>query len=229
MFPNMRQAELGLFTFFRLRGELKRHAALPAGRSLQQMLATEQMRRLHALHRAGKLKAGYERRHPFHVAGELRESVQRQIRFEAGIYHHVRRTVRKHRLNLVPFTKIDIKTFARDFFAAPPQRFVPCLLDSIDLAEQGSAAYAERSRDWARRAVMQVVASPAQRIERSCRFSTNPMEDPVREEIRATVERQLGNTGVTLAVVNLSDLAGQTGILTKLEQAGRDVSGPAWR
>jgi hypothetical protein len=239
MFPAAVQYTGSLFSVASWAAKAKKMGTLPKGQSLGQFVPEAQYRRLIALHRKGLLEADYDRKHPLSVAYELIEAAKGKPRGRSFISiepvrpgfgdvdTYVRAAVKKYKLNLVPLPKAKLKPVMQDFLGASPQEDVPCLLAAIALAEAGRPAVEARSEDWARRRVPEMLASPAHEAFEIC--LPRPMRPTASPEVRGTVRSLLNDTRVTVAVLQLSELAAPGGILDALKAAGFDVSGPQWR
>jgi hypothetical protein len=136
--------------------------------------------------------------------------------------------VQKYKLNSVPIKRVKIGTVARDFFAIPAREHVPCLVDAIKLAEAGQGAIPAWSQAWAQRRVPEVLSSPAERVHQSC-INLNDAPGSGLADLKPAVRSLLADPRVTVAVLDLHDLATRGGILDDLASAGFKIQGPAWR
>jgi hypothetical protein len=230
LFPEARQASTGLFGAFNAVGQVRGSATLPAGRSLRTLLSPEQWSRLETLRQQRLVEEGFERSHPYHLAGRIRRRAERGVDYAPSLTAHVRRTVRRHNLKLVPIPRVSLSNVVGRLVATPPEEFVDCLMNTVDLAQAGPQAIRLRSQNWVERRVPEVVNSPAERTFHSCRLRMTA--DTAAESDAAlwgTVQRLIGEPGVTVAVVSLSTLALPGGMLDRLQAAGHKVLGPAWR
>lgn len=197
------------------------------GQSLANFMRPDQFQRLVALKNRGVLKAGFERKHPLHVSFKLRDIAEGKTGYGPGAADYVQRAVRKHKIKTVPITTIKAKSLAGDFFAAPPQMHVPCLLASVALLEAGPGAVKTRSDAWAERRVADVLASPAEKATDSCSpksWGILPLGD-----LKPRIRRLMSEPQLTVAVVSLGTLAEVGGVLDDLQAAGFNVQGPRWR
>ena len=230
LFPEARQASTGLFGVFTAIGQVRGSATLPAGRSLRTMVSPEQWGRLEKLRQQRIIEEGFERSHPYHLAGRIRRRAERGVAYAPSLTAHVRRAVRRYNLKLVPIARVALSNVTDRLVATPPEQFLECLMNTVELAEAGPQAIRLRSQHWVERRVTEVVSSPAERAFHSCRL---PMTADTAEErdaaLWATIQRLLGEPGVTVAVVSLSTLASAGGMLDRLQSADQNVLGPAWR
>jgi hypothetical protein len=204
----------------------KRMSSLPKGQSIAQYVPPAHYQRLVALRNRGILKAGFERTHPLHLAGQLRDFAKGKGGYGQNANSYVRRAVKKYKLNLAPIATAKAKPLVNDLFSSSPREHVPCLIDAIALAEAGPTAVKARSDAWAQRRVTEVLASPAEKVFESC-WPADVRDSSAH--IRTTLRGLLSQPDVTVAVLNLADLAGPRGILDDLSAAGFQVSGPRWK
>jgi uncharacterized protein YbaP (TraB family) len=231
MFPQSHALTVG--NPFRLIGWLakwKAMASLPKEQSLGQFVGPDEIRRLDALAARGMAPAKFDRRHPLHLAGDLREKAAGKIEYGRNALEYVERTVKKEKLKLTvdPVAKSKAKPVVKDLFASQPQEHVACLVDSIAAAEEGPEAIQARSDAWAAKRVPQVLSYAIDRTHSSCwpageEFLASSEE--LVEEMRAI----LSGSEVTVAVLRLRSLAEKGGVLDRLEAAGFEVDGPAWK
>jgi len=228
MFPQAVQLGASPFAIIGMAVKWRKHASLPRGKSLAQMMPPEQFARLVALQKRGILKPGFERDHPFHLALKLRNVVKGKRGYGPDAGRFVTRTVKKHKLKMVPIAQGRAKPFVNELFGLPPEAHVACLLDAVTLVEAGPGAIKARSDAWAERRVPDATNSPAERVDHRCwpnagsKLKTAP---PLGPQVR----RLLAEPQVTLAVVPLYSLARPGGVLDELKAAGLDVRGPRWK
>jgi uncharacterized protein YbaP (TraB family) len=209
--------------------KFKRQASLPKGQTLANFLAAEQFSRLVALQKRGVLKPGFERKHPLHLSMELRDYAEGKGGYAPRADSYVQKAVKKYKLTSVPITTGKAKPFVNDLLSSPPESHVPCLIDSIGVAEAGPGAVQARSRAWAERRVPAVLGSPAQKPFLSC-WPANVMHNYFpRDLVPNRVRGLLNQPQVTVAVLDLYGLAKPGGMLDQLAAAGFDVAGPRWK
>jgi uncharacterized protein YbaP (TraB family) len=227
MFPSMTQVSGSPFALIGALAKWRKQATLPKGQSLQQMLPPNQFARLLALQKRGLLKPGFERKHPFHLSIMLRDIAEGRRGYGPPASEVVRRSVKKHKIKMVPIESAKFKPLLNDFFSTPPNAYVPCLIDSIALVEAGSGAVKARSDAWAQRRVTDVLRSPANKVWDSCQPPA--LDNIPRADFRAQVRSLLAQPQLTVAVVELDSLARPGGLLDNLAAAGFDVRGPRWK
>jgi uncharacterized protein YbaP (TraB family) len=209
--------------------KFKRQATLPKGQTLATILPQDQFARLAALQKRGVLKPTFERKHPLHLAMELRDYAKGKGDYGPRADAFVQKAVKKYKLKSVPIATGRAKPMVNDLFAAPPESHVPCLIDSIGLAEAGPAAVQARSLAWAERRVPAVLSSPAEKPYLSCWPASVAHKYFPRGVVRNTVRGLLDQREVTMAVLDLHTLARPGGLLDELAGAGFDVAGPRWK
>ena len=229
MFPDTLSVTASPFAMVGYLMRWRKHATLPKGQTLAQMMRPEQFARLTALKKRGVLKSGFERKHPFHLALSLRKAANGARGYGAGASEFVTRTARKHKLKLVPIAQAKAKPLAEELFTARPESHIPCLMDAVTMAEAGPAAVKARSDAWAQRRVPNVINSPAEKVYQSCWPAGSKHDIDPSSGLLPTMRRLLATSGVTVAVVSLDSLAQNGGILDDLKAAGYDVRGPRWR
>ena len=205
----------------------RKQATLPKGRTLAHILKRSDLQRLAALRERGLIEAGFERKHPVHLAMQLRSRTQGKMKETAGANGYVRHAVKTYKLDMVKIRKVQGKGVAKAFFAAPPEAFVPCLLDAIALAEAGPGAFKARSDDWAERRIQAVLRSPADRDFLDC--GPESVRRTLRPDVAPQIRQLLSEPKATVAVVDLRTLAEQGGVLDDLKAAGFQVQGPDWK
>ena len=227
MFPSMTQLSGSPFALIGALAKWRKQATLPKGQSLQQMLPPEQFQRLVALQKRGLLKPGFERKHPFHLSIMLRDIAEGKPGYGPPASEVVRRTVKKHKIKMVPIETAKVKPVLNDFFSTPATAYVPCLIDSIALVEAGPGVVRARSVAWAQRRVTDVMRSPANKVWDSCQPPA--IDNIARADLRVQVRSLLAQPQLTVAVVALDTLAKRGGVLDSLDAAGFDVRGPRWK
>lgn len=237
MFPEATQYTGGFFSIMGARGKVRRMERLPAGQSLAQLVPPAEYQHLLALRDRGALNPGFEARHPLFVAYDLMQvakgdrpggylSISR-VDWKADPQGFVRYTINKYHLRLVPMRKESLNGALARIAATPPAAATPCLAAAIRYAEADPSTYQARSQAWAARRVPEVVRSPAERAFRACAAAIR--NEPDRETIEASLFGVLRQPGTTVAVLELSTLAAEGGILDKLAAAGLEISGPRWK
>jgi hypothetical protein len=128
---------------------------------------------------------------------------------------------------MVPIQRSKAKPIVKDLFASSPAEHLPCLSASIAMAEAGPAAVQARSDAWATRRVADVLRSPAQGVSGRCwpAEAIGSTEAELAEQFR----QLLAEPQVTVAVLNLETLAAPGAVLDRLQAAGYDIQGPAWK
>lgn len=218
---------------FRIIGWLakyKKMGSLPKDQSLGQFAGPEAMRRLSALQARGMAQKDFERRHPFHLANDLRDRAKGDVNYGRNVAEYVEKAVKAHKLKLTvdPISKSKAKPVVKDLFASTPNEHVPCLKDAIAAAEAGPAAVQARSDAWAARRVAEVLASPADRVYSSCWPAGAGIGRSI-DDLTAEMRALLAEEQVTVAVLGLRALAANGAILDRLQAAGYDIQGPAWK
>lgn len=208
--------------------KFRNRATLPKGQTLRQMLPPQDLQRLSMLERRGVLKTGWDRRNPLHLSIELRNRTQGKMKEVSGASGYVRAAARTYKRPMVPLRSVALGPLAKRFFALPPSAFVPCLRDSIALAEAGSGVFKARSDAWAQRRVRDVLSYPGGSGD-ILHCGPPEIRDALAPDLRPTIRRLAGEPGTTLAVVDLKQLAETGGILDSLVAAGHRVRGPAWK
>ena len=227
MFPQMHAYTASLFSAIGWVAKYQGMGSLPKTQSLSQFARPEEMRRLAALAERKMVRADYERRHPLHLSRDLQDRAKGDVDYGSGVSTYVRKAVGKYKLNLVPIAKAKAKPLVKDFFASTPDEHLPCLSASIALAEAGPAAVQARSDAWAARRVQDVLNSPAQAPWERCWPADAVARD--HAELMEQLTGLLADPKVTVAVLSLPTLAGPGAVLDRLEAAGFDIQGPAWK
>jgi hypothetical protein len=227
MFPNTLGLTGSPFALVGYYMKWRKQATLPKGQTLANFLPPAQFQRLVVLKNRGVLKEGFERMHPLHLALKLRDSAEGKNGGGREVDGYVRKTMKKHKVKSVPILSMKAKTALNDFFSTPPQTYVPCLVDSITMAEAGPAAFKARSDAWAERQVPAVLNSPVDKVYETCSPVAWGVVSPpaLQPQIRGLMQEPK----VTAAVVTLRSLAKPGGVLDNLSAAGFKVSGPAWK
>jgi len=227
MFPQMQAYTASLFSAIGWVAKYNAMGSLPKTQSLSQYATAEDMRRLAALASRKMVRGDYDRRHPLHLSRDLQDRAKGDIDYGSGVGSYVRKAVGKYKLNLVKPPKAKAKPLVKDFFASEPEEHLPCLSASIALAEAGPAAVQARSDAWAGRRVQDVLNSPAQAPWERCWPSEAIAAD--RADLMDELQGLLAEPKVTVAVLNLPALAAKGALLDRLQVAGYDVQGPAWK
>ncbi|MET1111498.1 MAG: TraB/GumN family protein [Allosphingosinicella sp.] len=231
MFPQSHALTVGNpFNLIGWLAKYKKMGSLPKDQDLGQFVAPEHMRRLAALQARGMAQSGFERRHPLHLSNDLRDRAKGDVDYGRHAADYVERAIKTYKLKVAvdPIAKSKAKPVVKDLFASLPAEHVPCLIDSIAAAEAGPAAVQARSDAWAARRVREVLASPADKVFSSC-WPAGIGIGPSPEELLAQMRALLDEDEVTVAVLGLRTLAETGGILDRLEAAGFDIQGPAWK
>jgi hypothetical protein len=237
MFPQAIQYTGGFFAVMGAPAKAKRMERLPAGQSLSNFLTDAQFRRLTALQAKGLLKPGFETRRPLFVAYDLMQAGKGErpggfltisrVDWKADPDGFVRNAIRKFHLRLVPGRRESLNGALARLAATPPAQHVPCLLATAGFAEAGPAAFHARSKAWAARRVPEVVNSVAERAFTTCASVIRDNENAAL--IEAQLAGVLRQPATTLAVLELSTLARNGGILDWLTAQGFEVTGPRWK
>ena len=142
----------------------------------------------------------------------------------------VRRAARKARIPVrsVGFVRGD--EIIESLIAQPPEAYAPCIRASIEAAEAGPDGFRARAEAWRRWRVAEVVASPLDRALFQCWPYGDPSIGPQLNGLWVeAIDGALNETGVTLAVAPLRLLAESGGVLDRLDAAGFEIVGPAWK
>jgi uncharacterized protein YbaP (TraB family) len=231
MFPQSHALTVG--NPFRLIGWLakwKAMASLPKGQTLGHFVGPEVLRRLAALEARRMAPDEFEGRHPLHLAMALRDRAKGEIEFGRTALDHVERAVKKHKLPVAvdPIAKSKARPVVKDLFASEPHEHVPCLIDSIAAAEEGPEAVQARSDAWAAKRVPEVLGYAIDRTHASC-WPAGAGIGATPDELADQMRGILAGSEVTVAVLSLRSLAETNGILDRLQSAGFEVAGPAWK
>jgi len=142
----------------------------------------------------------------------------------------VRRAARKARISVrsVGFVRGD--EIIESLISQPPQAYAPCIRAAIAAAEAGPDGFRARAEAWRRWRVAEVVASPLDRALFQCWPYGDPAIGPQLNGLWVeAIDGALHETGVTLAVAPLRMLAEPGGVLDRLDAAGFEIVGPAWK
>jgi len=202
--------------------------SLPKEQSLSAIAGPKAMRRLAALRARNMVRADYDRRHPLHLSMDLRDRGKGDIDYGRDVAEYARSAAKKHKLaEVVPIQRSKAKPVVKDLFASTPEDHLPCLEAALTMAEAGPAAVQARSDAWAARRVRDVLNSPADPVYERCWPSGVFAERETN--LLDQMKQLLAEPQVTMAVLSLRTLAERGGLLDRLEAAGFDIQGPAWK
>lgn len=142
----------------------------------------------------------------------------------------VRRAARKARIPVrsVGFVRGD--EIVESLISQPPEAYAPCIRAAIEAAEAGPEGFRARAEAWRRWRVAEVTASPLDRALFQCWPYGDPAIGPQLNGLWVeAIDGALNETGVTLAVAPLRLLAESGGVLDRLDAAGFEIVGPAWK
>jgi uncharacterized protein YbaP (TraB family) len=227
-FPDTQGVAVSPFALIAYYAKWRRHATLPDGRTLAQLLTPDQYARLVELRRRGILGAGFERRHPFHLALSLRGKVKGRG-FGPDASQVARRIAKKQRIHIAPLAETAAKPLAAELFQSRPEDHVRCLMDAVALAEAGPAAVRERSDAWAERRVPASLGSVAERVYGSCWPAGSAFDVTPERGLTRSIRQLLAGPRLTVAMVSLASLAKPGGVLDEFARSGALIDGPAWR
>ena len=227
MFPESHVFTASPFSAIGWLAKWKGMSSLPKEQKLADFVEGDMLARLSVLRERGLAMKDFERRHPLHLALDLRDDAKGKIDYGRSVAEYVARAARKHKLEVVPIARSKAKPLVKDLFASSPAEHVPCLADAVTLAEAGPEAVQARSDAWAARRVTEALSSPAQAVYASCWPATE--RETILEDIDTTLRELLAEPRVTLAVFSLATLAQPGGALDRLEAAGFEIEGPAWK
>ena len=227
MFPEMHAFTASPFSLFGWLAKWNAMGSLPKGQSLADFATPEDLRRLAALSAGGRVRKDYMTRHPLHLAGDLHEHAEEGIKYGGDAAPYVRRAVKQYKIELVPVPEEKAKPLINDLFASTPQEHVPCLHAALAVAEAGPSEIQAVSDAWAARQVRRVLASPLRRMGQTCWPAEKVAAAP--EALIGEMKQRLAEPKVTVAVLSLSSLAQQGGVLDALQAAGYDIQGPGWK
>jgi hypothetical protein len=227
MFPTMHAVTASPFSLIGWLAKYNAMGSLPKTQSLGQYASAEEMRKLEALSVRKMVRDDFAKRHPLHLSRDLQDRAKGDIDYGNSVGTYVRKAADKYKLTMVPIQKSKAKPIVKDLFASSPAEHVPCLSASIAMAEAGPAAVQARSDAWAARRVADVLKSPAHGTYRRCWPAEAFGES--EEELAEQFRQLLAETQVTMAVVGLELLAADGAVLDRLQAAGYDIQGPAWK
>ena len=227
MFPDSHAYTASPFSMIGWLVKWKKMSTLPKGQKLADFVDAATLARLDMLRTRGLARKDFEARHPLHLAQDLRDDVEDELKFGPTVAGYVIKAAKKHKVEIVPVPESRAKPVVKDLFASSPAEHVACLEASIALAEAGAGAVQARSDAWAARKVRDVLASPAEKPHEVCWPGSELRASP--EEMTATVQGLLETPKVTMAVLSLRSLAAPGGVLDRLQAAGYDIEGPAWK
>jgi hypothetical protein len=227
MFPTMHAVTASPFSLIGWLAKYNAMGSLPKTQSLGQFASAEEMRRLEALSARKMVRGDFARRHPLHLSRDLQDRAKGDIEYGNSVGTYVQKAVKKYDLTMVPIRKSKAKPIVKDLFASSPAEHLPCLSASIAMAEAGPAAVQARSDAWAARRVAEVLRSPAHGADARCWPSEALGDD--EGELTDEFRQLLSEPQVTVAVVGLELLAADGAVLDRLQAAGYDIQGPAWK
>lgn len=227
-FPDTQGVGVSPFALIGYYAKWRRHAALPDGRTLSQLLTPDQYARLVELRRRGLIETGFERRHPFHLALSLRGKVKGRG-FGPDASQVARRIAKKQRIHIVPLAETAAKPLAAELFQSRPEDHVRCLMDAVALVEAGPGAVRERSDAWAERRIPASLGSVAERVYGSCWPAGSTFDITPERGLTRSIRQLLAEPRLTVAMVSLTSLARPGGALDELARSGALIDGPAWR
>jgi uncharacterized protein YbaP (TraB family) len=227
MFPQMHAYTASIFSAIGWIAKYNAMGSLPKDQSLSQFAGPGEMRRLQVLAARKMVRGDYDRRHPLHLSRDLQGRAKGDVDYGSGVSMYVRKAVNKYKLNMVPIAKSKAKPIVKELFASTPDEHLPCLSASIALAEAGPGAVQARSDAWAGRRVQEVLNSPAQAPYEACWPAD--LIGGLGEDFTEEMNGLLAEPKVTVAVLSLRTLAGKGALLDRLEAAGYDIQGPAWK
>jgi uncharacterized protein YbaP (TraB family) len=235
MFPQATQYQGGIFQILGVRAKAKKLAYLPPGQGLQTYLSPAQLSRIASLQSRGMLQKDFANRRPIFVAYDLIEAAKRErtssgflsisrVDWKADPDAFVRHTAKKYRLRMLPMRTERLTVAFDKIGQLPANRQLPCLMAAADFAEAPAGTYQARSQAWAKRRVPVVLASPA-----DIAFSTCAPLVRQGPDARSSLVQALNQPLTTIAVLGLSTLGGQGGVLDYLNAQGFEVGGPRWK
>lgn len=237
MFPQAVQISAGFVSIMGAPGKVRRMERLPAGQTLADFLTADQFAQLLPFRERGVLKPGFETRRPLFVAHDLMEAAKGErpsgflsiskVDWKSDPQGFVRSTIDRYHLKLVPLRKESLTGALRRIAAMPPSRQTPCLLAAARFAQADPSTYRARSQAWVTRRVAEVVRSPAEHAFTTCASTVREAQDA--QTIEASLLGVLRQPITTVAVLEISTLATEGGILDKLSAAGFEITGPAWK
>ena len=202
---------------------------LPEGVSHADYLGADWNARLDAV-MADERSDAWRRRSPVMLSFDLLKDRAGYRRGDRLAGDAVRRAARKARIPVrsVGFVRGD--EMVESLIARPLEAQAPCVRASIEAAEAGPDGFRARAEAWRRWRVAEVVASPLDRALFQCWPYGDPAIGPQLNGLWVeAIDGALNETGVTLAVAPLRMLAEPGGVLDRLEAAGFEIVGPAWK
>jgi hypothetical protein len=227
MFPEMHAVTASPFSLIGWLAKYNAMGSLPKNQSLSDFADSKDLARLGALSSRKMVRADYARRHPLHLSRDLQDRAKGDVDYGNSVSTYVRKAIGKYKLTMVPIAKSKAKPIVKDLFASSPSEHVPCLSASIGMAEAGPAAVQARSDAWAARRVQDVLRSPVQAPYGVC-WPAEALGSS-EAELADQFKQLLAEPKVTVAVLGLDTLAADGAILDRLQAAGFDIQGPAWR
>jgi TraB family protein len=238
MFPQDVQYTGGFFAVLGAPGKARKMEPLPRGQTLANYVTPVQYQRLLTLRDRGMLRPGFEARRPLFVAYDLAEAAKggrpsggfltvSRVDWKTDPEGFVRNAIHKYHLRLLPVRRESLNGALERLASAPPATHVPCLLAAANFAEAGPAAFQARSQAWVTRHVRDVVNSPAEHAFTTCAAAVR--NAPSDQEIEASLVGALHQPLTTVAVLEVSTLAADGGLLDRLTGAGYEITGPSWK
>jgi uncharacterized protein YbaP (TraB family) len=202
---------------------------LPKGKTLGDYVDADTLARLDARKGRGVDK-DYRRFHPWVTAQELLDSIGAEENLGPDTADVVARAVRRTRKKREVVAVVTGRQIIDSYFKAGPAAHVACLQAALVAAEAGPQVTPKRIEDYTRYRIAAVVRSPLERAFGSCwPEGGEQVSTALRADWRAKLRARVGQPGVTLAVVPLSYLAEEGGLLDMFAAEGRVVDGPRWR
>ncbi|WP_333592605.1 TraB/GumN family protein [Brevundimonas sp.] len=215
--------------FLRLIWRIRTIGTLPQGVDHADYLGADWNARLEAV-MADERNETWRRRSPVMLSFDLLKDRAGYRRGDRLAGDAVRRAARKARIPVrsVGFVRGD--EIIESLIAQPPEAYAPCIRASIEAAEAGPDGFRARAEAWRRWRVAEVVASPLDRALFQCWPYGDPSIGPQLNGLWVeAIDGALNETGVTLAVAPLRLLAESGGVLDRLDAAGFEIVGPAWK
>lgn len=226
MFPQEQDFKASPFAMIGLAIRFLRMAKLPKGQSLVPMMKPSDFQRLAALRDRGILKPGFERTHPLHLALTLHDVIDGKD-YGTDATEYVKRAVKKYKLRQVPIPSRSFKQPVKALLKSRPEAHIPCLMASVSLIEAGGARVVKaRSDAWAERRVPEVLSSLATQVFETCSLDEYVDNPP---DWRGAAHRLMNEPQVTVAVLDINDVAGRGGLLDDFAAAGYQIKGPVWK
>jgi uncharacterized protein YbaP (TraB family) len=225
MFPDVLEVKISPFQAIGYLRKWRAQARLPKGQRLTPMLPAGSGARLAGLSRQKLAPANYDAWHPLHLAFKIQDALRDRTRMGPDARKIVDQAVRKHKVRRLPIARGETRALANTLFGSTPASHVPCLVDTLAMAEAGTAGLRQRSQDWARQRIQRVLAAAAERPGRSCW----PASSKPQGDLLLTARQALRSGGTTVAVIELDSLARPGALLHDLVAAGFKLDGPDWR